>query len=147
MYPSSNSTLMGVNSSSTFREVSTLDLAFYTRVCRELGGIFQAVIQPPLPPPRRADSVARWGEEREVKFQVFEEWVFDHYLKVTNTCWTKLKTCNCHPSPLLVGYSLDCLSSLRLLRCVHGVNPRIHAYLECLPLPPPRHCHYFQRCR
>jgi hypothetical protein len=29
------------------------------------------------------DSVARGGE---VKFQVFKEWDYDHFLKVTNTC-------------------------------------------------------------
>jgi hypothetical protein len=38
-----------------------------------------------------ADSVARGGE---VKFQVFKEWDYDHFLKVTNTGWTELKTCN-----------------------------------------------------
>ena len=38
-----------------------------------------------------ADSVARGGE---VKFQVFKEWDYDHFLKVTNTCWTELKTCD-----------------------------------------------------
>jgi hypothetical protein len=38
-----------------------------------------------------ADSVARGGE---VKFQVFKEWDFDRFLKVTNTGWTESKTCN-----------------------------------------------------
>jgi len=38
-----------------------------------------------------SDSVARGGE---VKFQVFKEWDFDHFLKVTNTGWTESKTCN-----------------------------------------------------
>jgi len=38
-----------------------------------------------------ADSVARGGE---IKFQMFKEWDYDHFLKVTNTCWTELKTCN-----------------------------------------------------
>ena len=35
-----------------------------------------------------AGSVARGGE---VKFQVFKEWDYDHFLKVTNTCWTELQ--------------------------------------------------------
>ncbi len=38
-----------------------------------------------------ANSVAHGGE---VKFQVFKEWDYHHFLKVTNTCRTKLKTCN-----------------------------------------------------
>jgi len=38
-----------------------------------------------------ADSVACGGE---VKFQVFKEWDYDHFLKVTNTYWTELKTCD-----------------------------------------------------
>ena len=41
------------------------------------------------------DSVARGGE---VKFQVFKEWDYDHFLKVTNTCWTELKMCD-FPGP------------------------------------------------
>jgi hypothetical protein len=40
---------------------------------------------------KTADSVACGGE---VKFQVFKEWDYDHFLKVTNTGWTELKTCN-----------------------------------------------------
>jgi hypothetical protein len=38
-----------------------------------------------------ANSVARGAE---IEFQVLKEWDNDHCIKVTNTCWTELKTCN-----------------------------------------------------